>query len=271
LRKVTFLGTGNASATKCYNSCFAISQNDETFLVDAGGGNQIINNLKKARISLDSIHNMFISHSHTDHILGAVWIVRFIAMAKLKGTYGEDFYIYGSSRVLDSLRTICKLALPGNNTDFFDNTIVFVPVDHGQEENILGWSFTFFDIRGASTEQYGFSIMFPDGIKLSFFGDEPCKDDLYSYGMNSDYMIHEAFCLYSQRNKYLPYEKHHATVREACENAEKMNVQNLFLIHTEEDNLSDRKQLYTNEAKGFFKGTVYVPDDLDEIIIEPAD
>ena len=48
--KLTILGTGNAMVTKCYNTCFAIEQNDEYFLVDGGGGNQIISQLEKANI-----------------------------------------------------------------------------------------------------------------------------------------------------------------------------------------------------------------------------
>ena len=42
-------------------------------LVDAGGGNGILQQLEKAGIRLGDIHDMFITHAHTDHILGAVW------------------------------------------------------------------------------------------------------------------------------------------------------------------------------------------------------
>ena len=37
MEKLTFMGTGSAMVTKCYNTCFTISNNDEYFLVDAGG------------------------------------------------------------------------------------------------------------------------------------------------------------------------------------------------------------------------------------------
>lgn len=37
--KVTFLGTGNAHAIDLYNTCFAFTEGEEHFLVDAGGGN----------------------------------------------------------------------------------------------------------------------------------------------------------------------------------------------------------------------------------------
>ena len=47
MEKLTFMGTGSAMVTKCYNTCFTISNNDEYFLVDAGGGNTILTNLEK--------------------------------------------------------------------------------------------------------------------------------------------------------------------------------------------------------------------------------
>ena len=39
--KLTMLGTGNATAIHCYNTCFTLSNEKGYFLVDAGGGNQI--------------------------------------------------------------------------------------------------------------------------------------------------------------------------------------------------------------------------------------
>ena len=43
------LGTGNATVTKCFNTCFAIQTGEEYFLVDSGGGN--------GTVYLDSNHN----------------------------------------------------------------------------------------------------------------------------------------------------------------------------------------------------------------------
>ena len=36
--KLTILGTGNATVSECYNTCYAISDEGKHFLVDAGGG-----------------------------------------------------------------------------------------------------------------------------------------------------------------------------------------------------------------------------------------
>lgn len=45
--KLTMLGTGNALVTKIYNTCFVLEDNNQYFMVDAGGGNQILTQLKK--------------------------------------------------------------------------------------------------------------------------------------------------------------------------------------------------------------------------------
>ena len=60
--KIVALGTGHGSVTKCYNTCFALEKNDEYFLVDTGGGNGIINNLKAANIEMKKIKNIILSH-----------------------------------------------------------------------------------------------------------------------------------------------------------------------------------------------------------------
>lgn len=61
--KLTMLGTGNALVTRCYNTCFTLTNGEKTFLVDAGGGNEIIRILQEEKISLDKIHD-FLSLMH---------------------------------------------------------------------------------------------------------------------------------------------------------------------------------------------------------------
>ena len=83
MEKITVLGTGNAMATRCYNTCFALHQGEEILLADAGGGNGILVQLEKAGIDPAHIHQMIVTHEHTDHILGVVWMVRKIATLML--------------------------------------------------------------------------------------------------------------------------------------------------------------------------------------------
>ena len=99
--------------------------------------------------------------------------------------------------------------------------------------------------------------------KLTCCGDEPYNEVEKKYVQDSTYLLHEAFCLYEDREKFHPYEKHHSTVKDACILAEKLNVKNLILYHTEDKNITNRKELYTKEGKEFYSGNLYVPDDLE--------
>ena len=88
-------GTGNAAVTRCYNTCFAIrTVNGEFFMVDTGGGNGILGILEDMEVPLSKIHHIFITHEHTDHILGIVWMIRMIATAMKKGSYEGCLNIY---------------------------------------------------------------------------------------------------------------------------------------------------------------------------------
>ena len=83
--KITILGTGHGTATECYNTCFTISDNKEYFLIDSGGGNGIIKQLKDAKINIEDLTNIFISHKHSDHILVAFWLIRIISKKYVDG------------------------------------------------------------------------------------------------------------------------------------------------------------------------------------------
>ena len=51
---ITMLGTGNALATRCYNTCFTLHGENGVLLVDAGGGNGILTQLEKAVKTLEA-------------------------------------------------------------------------------------------------------------------------------------------------------------------------------------------------------------------------
>ena len=96
-------GTGNAAVTRCYNTCFAIrTVNGEFFMVDTGGGNGILGILEDMEVPLSKIHHIFITHEHTDHILGIVWMIRMIATAMKKGSYEGCLNIYCHDGLPDS-------------------------------------------------------------------------------------------------------------------------------------------------------------------------
>lgn len=266
--RLVMLGTGCATATKCYNSCFAIEGGGEYFMVDAGGGNGILRQLSAAGISCADIRNMFVTHCHTDHLLGVIWIVRFIAMFMLRGKYSGIFTIYGHAGVTQAIKTICELTLPADHLQFLGERIKLETVEDGEERDIAGMRLTFFDIGSGKARQFGFRAVLSSGLTLGCLGDEPYNPANRSYVEGCDWLMAEAFCLYADREIFKPYEKHHSTALDAGRIAASLQVRNLLLYHTEDTHLAERKSLYAAEAAGEFSGKVFVPDDLDVIKLD---
>lgn len=266
-RKITILGTGNAMVKNCYNTCFMVENEGEFLLVDAGGGNGILTQLDKAELNLKKVHQMYITHAHTDHILGAVWVVRQIAAWIKSGKYKGDFTIYGNDKVILTLRCICDLTLWDKFTCFFDERIFFQVVNNADKLRLLGADFEVFDIGSEKEKQFGFRMTFADGQRLTCLGDEPYSACSRAYAEGSDYLMSEAFCLFADAAQYNPYEKHHSTAKDAAVLAEELGVKNLILYHTEDDHMETRKKLYTKEAEEYFNGKIYVPEDLEVICL----
>lgn len=266
--ELIMLGTGNAMVTRCYNTCFALFSGGEYFLVDAGGGNGIFRQLGQAGIPFTGIRRMFVTHAHTDHILGVIWVIRKIATLMSDDKYEGDFIIYGHHEVIDALRTFCRLTLPGKILKYIDGRICFEEVGHDTRKEIMGMSFCFFDIFSTKMKQFGFRAVLPDGQAIVCLGDEPYNEACRKYVEYADWLLAEAFCLYRDREIFSPYEKHHSTALDAGRLAETLGVKHLVLYHTEDKTLSERKKEYTREASSVFSGKVYVPDDLERIPLE---
>ena len=181
--------------------------------------------------------------------------------------YDGEAVIYGHAEVLQHLEDVAKKLLQPKETNFIGDRLHFIPVADGEVVNVIGHATTFFDIHSTKTKQFGFSMDIGDGKKLTCCDDEPCNDFGKVYAENSEWLLHEAFCLYSQADIFDPYGKNHSTVKDACELAEKLHVKNLLLYHTEDKNFSARKKLYRAEGQKYFSGKILVPDDLEMLAL----
>lgn len=265
--KLTMLGTGNAAVTECYNTCFVISDGDKYFMVDGGGGNTLLAQLKHAGLDWMDMRDIFVTHKHVDHLMGIIWMVRMICQNMNRGKYFGEANIYAHDEVIYLIRDMASKLFTEKENAFIDKRLHLIEVHDGEEMNIIGRKVTFFDIRSTKAKQFGFSMEMAEGEKLTCCGDEPYNPCEKQYAENSKWLLHEAFCLYSQADRFNPYEKHHSTVKDACELAEKLKIPNLILYHTEDKNIKDRKRLYSQEGKEYYSGNLYIPDDLEEILL----
>ena len=267
MAELIMLGTGNAAVTQCYNTCFAIKNVDSVFLVDAGGGNGILRQLNKAGIALQDIHHLFVTHTHTDHILGVVWVVRMIAQSMNSGKYSGNLQVSGHAEAMRVLELICRSTLPGKVCAHFGIDILFNPLSDGDAFDAAGMQAAAFDIGSTKAQQFGFCIRLPHGKRLTCLGDEPYNDRAHDYAAGADWLLCEAFCLYEDRERFKPYEKHHSTAWDAGRLAAQLGVKNLLLYHTEDKTLATRRVRYAAEAAQFYSGNIVVPDDLERITL----
>ena len=260
------LGTGNGGTMDLYNTCFAVQNEKGNFLVDTGGSNEIIKRLSQVGIDYKSIRHIFISHSHTDHILGLFWYFKRISIDALHGYVKEKINVYCNDEVYTAIKEVAKYILPKELNDVIYDIVEFKVLSDGDKYEINGVEYEFFDILAKGNKQFGFKCEF-DKIKFAFLGDETLKPALYNKIENYDYVMHEAFCLDAEENIFHAYEKNHSTTKSVSEVMNKLNIKNLILYHTEESHKEKRKQFYTNEAQEYFNGNIIVPDDLETIKI----
>lgn len=265
MRKMYVLGTGFAMATKCFNTCFYLETEEGLFLTDAGGGNGIFRQLEATPFDYQQCHHMFVTHGHTDHVLGVVWIIRKVADLMNKGKFQGKFHIYCHDVVKEMLLTMSKMTLTKKNFARVGEDIVLQELQDGESVELPFGRLTAFDILSTKAKQFGYQLVFPDGMRFTCLGDEPYNEHDRQYAEGADWLLSEAFCRYGDRDIFQPYEKHHSTVKEASELAEELKVKNLVLYHTEDKHIDTRKQDYSKEAANYYHGNIFVPDDLDVI------
>ena len=269
MNQITMLGTGNATVSQIYNTCFVLQTSSTLMLVDAGGGNGILSQLKKANVLISDIHHLFVTHAHTDHVLGVIWVIRMVAQCK---GYEGLLHVYGNDKVMKVIKTIIDMILAKKQLAKVAERVAFHQLEDGDCFEVGDMKLECFDIQSTKEKQFGFRAELPSSsdesdkpLVLACLGDEPYNEQNRRYIVGADWMMCEAFCLYADRDTFKPYEKCHSTALDAGKLAEELGVKNLILYHTEEKTLANRKENYTREAAENFKGRIFVPDDLEVI------
>lgn len=266
--QITMLGTGSATVSQIYNTCFVLQTPSTLMLVDAGGGNGILSQLKKVNVQISDIHHLFVTHAHTDHVLGVIWVIRMVAQCK---GYEGLLHVYGNDKVMKVIKTIIDMILAKKQLAKVAERVVFHQLEDGDCFEVGDMKLECFDIQSTKEKQFGFRAELPSSdesgkpLVLACLGDEPYNELNRRYIVGADWMMCEAFCLYADRDTFKTYEKCHSTALDAGKLAEELGVKNLILYHTEEKTLANRKENYTREAAENFKGRIFVPDDLEVI------
>lgn len=124
--KITMLGTGSGGTLKLYNTCFVIQNDKKVFLVDTGGSIEIIQRLKQINIPLEEVKDIFISHAHTDHILGLIWMFKKLGGLAKQGLIKEKINVYGNDTVLEAIKGVSQYVLSPSTIKAVDQVTNFI-------------------------------------------------------------------------------------------------------------------------------------------------
>lgn len=270
MAQLVCLGSGMATTRFSYTTSFLLREKDGTqsFLIDCGGGNGILTRLAQANVATYEIDDVFVSHTHTDHIIGGIWLVRIAGHDYKRGLRKKPLQIYGEASVLETLKSLCRLLLPEESiVEGFGHIIRFRPVTDGLSKDIAGRKVTFFNTGATKVTQFGLKVLYNNISSLVFLGDEPYREVCAPYAKQANIIMHEAFCLETERPRYRPERINHSTAQDAGRLAEKIGAHNLILFHLRDGSPKERL-VYEQEAKETFTGEVIAVNDLDIIDLE---
>lgn len=252
----------------CYNACFLMVNNSKYFLVDSGGGAILLKQLKLLNIKPEDIHDIFISHIHIDHMLGCIWLIRYLLPKYYKNRIEKETRIYGSNGVIEVIKELCNLLMPDDFKYLLGTKIVFIKITDNYKCNIIDNEYQFFDLQSYKVQQFGFNTKISNEI-LSFIGDECYSEKIQKYIENSKWLIADAYTCGEDAEKDDPVKNHHhSSVKYISKIADNLNIKNLILIHTLDNDLDNRRKKFTIDAKKYYNGNVIIPDDLETIIID---
>ena len=182
------LGTGNALVTRCYNTCFVMDNGRDKLLVDAGGGNGVLSQLERAGIDGGEIHHIYVTHAHTDHILGVIWMVRVFIQRYLAGKYNGELHVWSHAKVIHILRFNLGNMLTSKQFAEIGHCVFFHEVSEKDEIDCGSFHLRVFDILSTKEKQFGFATTV-EGRRIVCLGDEPYNEANEALVAGADWLL----------------------------------------------------------------------------------
>jgi len=237
MAKLTFLGTSGSVLTK-ERMCAGILFEDK--LMDVGFG--VLTNLVRSGRKLDSINEVYISHTHSDHVgdfTGLVW-----AMAMDGRT--KPLRVVGSAGTAATLERILDLQSTPYAWVKFDITFVR-PEDVGVKSVTT--------VHDPENLAYRFQTERGD---LVYIGDTAKSEKISEFAKGCDLLIHDSTYLDGQES--VAAVTRHSTARDAATTAKLAKARRLVLTHISPGNEGAEKR-YLAEASTVFDRRIVMAKD----------
>jgi len=243
MARLTFLGTSGSVLTK-ERMCAGILFEDK--LLDVGFG--VLTNLIRTGRKLDSINEVYISHTHSDHLgdfTGLVW-----AMAMDGRT--KPLRVVSSSKTASALERILDLQATPYAWVKFD--VTFVRPEDVSVEYVT-------TIHDPENLAYRFHT---DRGDLVYIGDTAKSEKVSEFARGCDLLIHDSTYLDGQES--VAAVTRHSTARDAANTAKLAKARRLVLTHISPGNEGAEKR-YLAEASEVFDERVVVAKDQQTLTV----
>ena len=243
MARLTFLGTSGSVVTS-KRMCSGILYGDK--LIDVGFG--VLVNLTRSGKNVNSINEVYISHTHSDHIgdfTGLVW-----EMAMENRT--KPLRVISSARAESAIRTI--LELQSTPPPWIKFETVYQRPEEVNVEHLE-------TIHEPENFAYRFSTKKGD---LVCVGDTAKYERVAEFGKGCHTMIHEATFLRGQEG--LAALTKHSTANDAAATAAAAKVKNLVLTHIAPSNGILEKR-YLAETRRVFDGPTIIAKDMQNLAV----
>lgn len=211
----------------------------------------------------ENINHLYMTHCHSDHLLGIAHVLRVIKNRPLHLYCTEDL----EKRISSLMEIVWKWTYYAYQKDNWNIRITYIV--EWTDIHIWNWTISPINLYSNKDEQYGL-ILKQEEKKLVFFGDEAVnilnRNDLDKYRW-ADRLLCESFCVQNDKLMKKPHEKQHVTAQEAGHIAQVLWAKHLILSHIS-DYTDDRQQqliAIKKDAEQLFSWPIIVPQDNDTI------
>jgi ribonuclease Z len=254
MAKLILLGSGAAlSDAKRENMYLVLQGKESAILVDVAGSP--VQRLLRARVPLDSVEHVILTHHHPDHLYGLPILFMDLWLDGRK----KVLHLHGLPETIRVARAVLEAFdwQAWHKHDFFPTEFHTLDVPENGIAPVLTQEF---NIAATRTKHFvpTIALRFQDhstGRAIAYSSDTGVTDAIVEIARGADILIHEATSIDEESDG-------HSNAKEAGAQAQRAGVKKLMLVHLP-PNGSVTKLL--NAAKKTFDGKVVIGKDFMRI------
>lgn len=220
--KVTLLGTGTPQPLmERFGPSILVQAGGQSLLFDAGRG--CLQRLRQINLAYDKINALFITHLHSDHIVGLpdLWLTGWLLSGRK-----VPLNVFGPVGTADMIRNLqlafafdIKIREEDDKAANEGSKLLVTEIQQGQVYDKYGVKVIAFEVdHYPVVPAFGYRIEY-NGHSVVLSGDTRYSENLIKYSKGTDLLVHEVIVApdtLSKSDPKYPQFAHHTTVEQAA-------------------------------------------------------